>query len=43
MVSRIMGDFQAAHHQTGVPDELGIIPCAVDGVFDAINAVSHQC
>ncbi|WVQ99545.1 hypothetical protein IAU59_006681 [Kwoniella sp. CBS 9459] len=23
---------------TGVPDELGIIPCAVDGVFDAITA-----
>jgi centromeric protein E len=27
--------------QTGVPEELGIIPCAVDGVFDAINEVSH--
>jgi hypothetical protein len=25
--------------QTGTPTELGIIPCAVDGVFDAINAV----
>ncbi|WVF71322.1 hypothetical protein IAT40_006125 [Kwoniella sp. CBS 6097] len=23
---------------TGIPDELGIIPCAVDGVFDAITA-----
>jgi centromeric protein E len=29
-----------AHTQTGVEEELGVIPCAVDGVFDAINAVS---
>lgn len=36
-----------AHHekclptlQTGTDSELGIIPCAVDGVFDSINAVS---
>lgn len=27
--------------QTGVQNELGIIPCSVDGVFDAITAVSH--
>jgi hypothetical protein len=27
--------------QTGVDEELGVIPCAVDGVFDAINAVRH--
>jgi len=26
--------------KTGVEEELGVIPCAVDGVFDAINAVS---
>lgn len=26
--------------QTGTDSELGIIPCAVDGVFDSINAVS---
>jgi len=31
---------QADEQQTGVEDELGVIPCAVDGVFDAINAVS---
>ncbi|ORX37881.1 kinesin motor domain-domain-containing protein [Kockovaella imperatae] len=26
-----------SYTMTGVPTELGIIPCAVDGVFDAIN------
>ncbi|WVQ81716.1 hypothetical protein IAT38_003841 [Cryptococcus sp. DSM 104549] len=27
-----------SHTMTGIPQELGIIPCAVDGVFDAITA-----
>jgi hypothetical protein len=25
--------------QSGTPSELGIIPCAIDGIFDAITAV----
>lgn len=27
--------------QSGTASELGVIPCAVDGIFDAITAVSQ--
>ena len=30
------------NYQTGIPEELGVIPCAVDGVFDAINEVRRS-